>query len=43
MREVDRRTVGDGRRGPVTKLLQEAFFSVAAGRDPKYERWLRYL
>jgi branched-chain amino acid aminotransferase len=43
VREVDRRTVGDGRRGPVTKLLQEAFFSVAAGRDPKYERWLRYL
>jgi branched-chain amino acid aminotransferase len=43
VREVDRRTVGDGRRGPVTKLLQEAYFSVAAGRDPKYERWLRYL
>jgi len=43
VREVDRRGIGDGRRGPVTKLLQEAFFSVAAGRDPKYERWLRYL
>jgi branched-chain amino acid aminotransferase len=43
VREVDHRTVGDGRRGPVTELLQEAFFSVAAGRDPKYERWLRYL
>ena len=43
VREVDHRTVGDGRRGPVTELLQEAFFSVAAGRDPKYEHWLRYL
>jgi branched-chain amino acid aminotransferase len=43
VREVDRRPVGDGRRGPVTKLLQEAFFAVAAGRDPKYERWLSYL
>jgi branched-chain amino acid aminotransferase len=43
VREVDHRTVGDGRRGPVTEGLQEAFFSVAAGRDPKYERWLRYL
>ena len=43
VREVDHRKVGDGRRGPVTRLLQEAFFSVAAGRDPKYQRWLRYL
>ena len=43
VREVDRRTVGDGRRGPVTKLLQEAYFAAVAGRDPKYERWLTYL
>jgi branched-chain amino acid aminotransferase len=43
VREVDHRTVGDGQRGPMTEQLQEAFFSVAAGRDPKYQRWLRYL
>jgi branched-chain amino acid aminotransferase len=43
VREVDHRMVGDGRRGPVTELLQEGFFSVAAGRDAKYESWLRYL
>jgi branched-chain amino acid aminotransferase len=43
VREVDRRPIGDGRRGPITKLLQESFFDVAAGRDPKYERWLTYL
>jgi branched-chain amino acid aminotransferase len=43
VREVDRRPVGDGKRGPVTKLLQEAFFDVVAGRDSKYERWLTYL
>jgi branched-chain amino acid aminotransferase len=43
VREVDRRTVGDGRRGPITKLLQDSFFDVAAGRDSKYERWLTYL
>jgi branched-chain amino acid aminotransferase len=43
VREVDRRSVGDGRRGPITKLLQESFFDAAAGRDPKYERWLTYL
>jgi len=43
VREVDRRAVGDGRRGPITKLLQDSFFDVAAGRDSKYERWLTYL
>jgi branched-chain amino acid aminotransferase len=43
VREVDRRRIGDGHRGPITKLLQEAFFDVAAGREPKYERWLTYL
>jgi branched-chain amino acid aminotransferase len=43
VREVDRRGIGDGRRGPITKLLQDAFFDVAAGRDSKYERWLTYL
>jgi branched-chain amino acid aminotransferase len=43
VREIDRRSIGDGRRGPVTKLLQEAFFDLVAGREPKYERWLTYL
>jgi len=40
VREVDHRTVGNGARGPITKMLQAAFFDVVAGRDPKYERWL---
>jgi branched-chain amino acid aminotransferase len=43
VREVDRRRIGDGRRGPITKLLQGAFFDVAGGRDSKYQRWLTYL
>jgi len=43
VREVDRRVVGEGRRGPVTERLQAAFFAVAAGRNPKYQDWLRYL
>jgi branched-chain amino acid aminotransferase len=42
IREVDRRKVGNGARGPVTKLLQTAFFDVVTGRDSKYDRWLRY-
>jgi branched-chain amino acid aminotransferase len=43
IREVDRRRIGDGQRGPVTKALQTAFFDVVAGRERKYERWLTYL
>jgi len=41
--EVDRRRIGAGSRGPVTRALQAAFFDVVAGREPKYERWLTHL
>ncbi len=43
VREVDRRVVGRGVRGPLTRLLQSTFFQVVAGRERKYERWLTYL
>jgi branched-chain amino acid aminotransferase len=43
IREVDRRRIGEGRRGPVTRILQASFFDVVAGRERKYERWLTYL
>jgi branched-chain amino acid aminotransferase len=40
IREVDDRTVGEGRRGPVTKSLQDAFFAATKGDDPRYAGWL---
>jgi branched-chain amino acid aminotransferase len=43
IRSVDRRTVGQGRRGPVTKALQEAFFDVIEGRTADDHGWLTYL
>jgi len=43
IREIDHRQIGSGKRGPVTKALQEAFFAVVSGREGKYERWLTYL
>ncbi len=43
IREVDRRAIGAGARGPVTRALQSAFFDVVAGRDRKHEDWLTYL
>jgi len=38
--EVDRRTVGDGRRGPVAKQLQTLFFDAIRGKNPRYAHWV---
>jgi branched-chain amino acid aminotransferase len=43
IREVDRRRIGDGGRGPVTKLLQQAYFDVVAGREPEFKQYLTYV
>jgi branched-chain amino acid aminotransferase len=43
IREVDDRAVGEGRRGPVTKSLQDAFFAATKGDDPRYAGWLTYV
>jgi branched-chain amino acid aminotransferase len=40
IREVDRRTIGAGSRGPITKAVQEAFFSAVRGENAKYRSWL---
>ncbi|MGH7823408.1 MAG: branched-chain amino acid transaminase [Candidatus Binatia bacterium] len=43
VRELDRRLIGSGKPGPVTRLIQEKFFGVLKGQDPKHEAWLTYL
>jgi branched-chain amino acid aminotransferase len=40
IREVDGRTIGAGKTGPVTARLQQAFFDVVNGKNPKYNEWL---
>ncbi len=40
IREVDRRTIGAGRRGPVTTKIQKAFFDLVNGKSRKYRAWL---
>ena len=40
IRELDRVTIGAGERGPVTTRIQEAFFDIVNGRNPKYAEWL---
>jgi len=37
---IDNRTIGAGKRGPVTEKLQTAFFDVVAGRISEFESWL---
>ena len=43
VREVDGRTVGAGKRGPLTEKLQAMFFDVVNGRSEKYRHWLHYV
>ena len=33
--EVDTRPVGDGKIGPITKQLQQAYFNIIYGRNPE--------
>ncbi|HUH59127.1 MAG TPA: branched-chain amino acid transaminase [Candidimonas sp.] len=40
IREIDRRVIGTGRRGPITEKLQQAFFDIVNGKNPKYHHWL---
>ncbi len=43
VREVDRRQIGGGSRGPVVESLQKKFFSVVRGEDPDSAHWLDYI
>ena len=40
IRSVDRRTIGAGARGPITEVLQKAFFEVIEGRTADEHGWL---
>lgn len=37
---VDRYQVGSGQTGPVVKAMQELYFGIARGQNPKYSQWL---
>ncbi len=40
IRELDRREIGNGGRGPVTEKLQTLYFDVVHGRHPDHQDWL---
>lgn len=43
IRSCDERIIGEGKRGEVTKRLQDAFFDVVYGRDSRYSHYLTYI
>jgi len=40
IRELDRRSIGAGTAGPITKQLQKMYFDVVHGRSAKHADWL---
>jgi branched-chain amino acid aminotransferase len=43
IRSIDKIVIGKGRRGPVTEVLQRAFFEVINGDVPDRHGWLTYV
>lgn len=43
IREVDGRSIGTGRPGPITRKLQDRFFSIVKGLSRGYDSWLTYV
>ncbi len=43
IREVDHRSIGNGKVGPITKLLQDRYFDVVKGSDETHPEWLTYV
>ncbi|MFM7840967.1 MAG: branched-chain amino acid transaminase [Nitrospira sp.] len=40
VRELDGRTIGNGKPGPITKSLQKTFFEIVRGEDKAHSAWL---
>ena len=36
---IDHRSIGNGKVGPIGKQLQEIYFDVVKGKNPKYKKW----
>lgn len=41
--ELDRRAIGAGTPGPVTRRVQEAYGAAVRGRDPRHRDWLTFV
>ncbi len=43
VRAFDHRIIGEGKRGPITEILQNAYFDVVFGRNEQYKHYLTYI
>ena len=43
IRSVDKISIGNGHRGPITQTIQQRFFDIIAGREPDTHGWLTYV
>lgn len=43
VREVDNRMVGNGKVGALTRFVQDSYFKVVRGEDPRFTEWLTYV
>ncbi len=43
IKSIDKVTIGNGKRGPITKLLQERFFQIVMGETEDKYGWLNYV
>lgn len=43
IRELDRRAIGEGSRGPVTTEIQKRYFDCVKGLDASKQHWLTYI
>lgn len=43
IREIDGRQIGIGERGSITAEIQQRYFDIVQGKNPKYRDWLTYV
>jgi branched-chain amino acid aminotransferase len=43
IREIDFRTIGNGKAGPITRALQHEFAKLTSGNHPRSADWLSYV
>jgi len=43
LREIDFRTIGEGKTGPITRAIQKVFQDATHGKLPQYQDWLDYV
>lgn len=43
IKQVDGKTIGNGKIGPITKILKEKYSNIVKGKDKKYLDWLTFV